>query len=178
MNIKKGKRGFTLLELLIVIAIIGILTSIVLATLDAGKQKSNDTKRVAELKEIQKALNLYFVDNGHYPREGFGEDSGSGVICSGCSGGINTILAQYMTEVPQDPLYFADPTNYYYYYDGNHLCGGQVSQAVVFAAQLETEGWGNLSDADDLCTSWGAEGRISGVDNSYNIAIGNSGNNY
>lgn len=173
----RRNKGFTLLELLVVIAIIGVLAAVVIATLDAGNQKSNDTKRVAELKEIQKALNLYFVDNGHYPREGFGEDMGSGVICPGCVGGINSILEEYMTEVPQDPLYFSDPDNYYYYYDGRHACGGEVDQAVVFVVNMETENWGNYN-GHAVCSSWASEGRTPTVaNNSYNIPIGNSGNN-
>lgn len=170
-------RGFTLMELLIVIAIIGILAAAVLASLDAGKEKSQDSRRVAELKEIQKALNLYFVDHGHYPREGFGEDTGSGIICPTCTGGINTILADYMTEVPQDPNH--DGVSYYYYYDGRHACGGQLDQAVVFAAQMQTSGWGNYLDTSDLCAGWDTEGRGTPVGtNSYNVAVGSSGNNY
>ncbi len=170
-------KGFTLLELLIVIALIGILSAVALASLNAGKEKSQDSRRVAELKEIQKALNLYFVDNGHYPREGFGEDTSSGMICASCVGGINLILDAYMSEVPEDPSH--DGITYYYYYDGRHACGGQEDQAVVFAAQMQTTGWGNYASTGDLCTSWEAEGRGSPVGtNSYNVVIGTSGNNY
>lgn len=52
--------GFTLIELLVVIAIIGVLASIVLASLNSAREKSRDARRVADIKQIQLALELYF----------------------------------------------------------------------------------------------------------------------
>lgn len=63
----KAFRGFTLIELLVVIAIIGILASIVLVSLTGARLKSRDGQRLAELKEMQKALELYYSTNGRYP---------------------------------------------------------------------------------------------------------------
>lgn len=65
---KKGyKRGFTLIELLVVIAIIGILASIVLASLDSARKKGRDARRIADVKETQLALELYYDANGVFP---------------------------------------------------------------------------------------------------------------
>jgi len=64
---KKAAKGFTLIELLVVIAIIGILSSVVLASLNTARLKSRDTRRVADIKQIQLALQLYFDANGEYP---------------------------------------------------------------------------------------------------------------
>jgi len=61
------KKGFTLIELLVVIAIIGILSSVVLASLNTARLKSRDAKRVADIKQVQVALELYFDDNRKYP---------------------------------------------------------------------------------------------------------------
>ena len=60
---KKAKAGFTLIELLVVIAIIGILASVVLASLNSARLKSRDARRVADIKQIQLALELYFDEN-------------------------------------------------------------------------------------------------------------------
>lgn len=61
------KRGFTLIELLVVIAIIGILSAVVLASLTSARQKSRDAKRIAEVGQIQKALDLFYDINQTYP---------------------------------------------------------------------------------------------------------------
>lgn len=70
---KKFKSGFTLIELLVVIAIIGIIASIALISLEESRQKSRNASRVTQIKEYQKAFNLYFSDTGHYPMFGSGE---------------------------------------------------------------------------------------------------------
>jgi prepilin-type N-terminal cleavage/methylation domain-containing protein len=64
---KMYQRGFTLIELLVVIAIIGILASIVLASLDSARKKGRDARRIADLKQIQLALELSYDANGVYP---------------------------------------------------------------------------------------------------------------
>ena len=63
------QKGFTLIELLVVIAIIGILASVVLVSLNSARAKSRDAKRLADVRQIQTALELFFNDNGSYPSE-------------------------------------------------------------------------------------------------------------
>jgi len=64
---KSYKRGFTLIELLVVIAIIGILASIVLASLDSARKKGRDARRIADIKQLQLALELYYDQNNQFP---------------------------------------------------------------------------------------------------------------
>lgn len=71
------KDGFTLIELLVVIAIIGLLSSVTLASLDGARVKARDAARIAAVHEIQKAIELYALDNnGTYP--GYGGSGGVG----------------------------------------------------------------------------------------------------
>lgn len=61
------RRGFSLVEVLIVIAIIGLLSSTILASLSVARQKARDVKRVAEMGQITRALTLYFDSHQSYP---------------------------------------------------------------------------------------------------------------
>jgi len=80
------KRGFTLIELLVVIAIIGILSSVVLASLNTARLKSRDTRRVADIKQLQLALALYFDSNAAYPSA------------------LSSLAPTYIAVIPTDPV--------------------------------------------------------------------------
>ena len=63
-----GRQGFTLMELLIVIAIIGILISISVASYGSAQKKARDARRHADLKAVQNAWEQYYADNNaSYP---------------------------------------------------------------------------------------------------------------
>lgn len=63
MKIKNNKKGFTLIELMVVIAIVALMSSIVLSALTSTRTKARDTDRIAELRNIEKALHLYSISN-------------------------------------------------------------------------------------------------------------------
>ncbi len=79
--------GFTLIELLVVIAIIGLLSSVVLASLNSARQKGRDARRVADLKQLQVALELYYSSQGNpaYPSA------------------LSTLAPTYIASIPVDP---------------------------------------------------------------------------
>lgn len=66
-------KGFTLIEVLIVIAIIGLLASVVLVGLGSFRSRGRDTRRIADLRATQNALELYYTKTNEYP-----DDSGAG----------------------------------------------------------------------------------------------------
>ncbi len=64
---KKNKQGFTLIELLVVIAIIGLLSTLSIVALNQARARSRDARRLADVKQIQTALEMYYNDQGSYP---------------------------------------------------------------------------------------------------------------
>ncbi len=64
---KKREQGFTIVELLIVIVVIGILALLVITTYAGIQAKARNSKRVSDVKSLQTQLEAYFSQNGYYP---------------------------------------------------------------------------------------------------------------
>lgn len=64
---KLNSKGFTIIELLVVIVIIGILVALALPNLFSAQQRGRDTERKNDLKNISQKLETYFNDNTSYP---------------------------------------------------------------------------------------------------------------
>lgn len=64
---QKNQKGFTIIELLVVIVIIGILVALALPNLFAAQARGRDSDRKNELKNLQQRLETHFNDNGSYP---------------------------------------------------------------------------------------------------------------
>lgn len=64
-----SSQGFTLIELLVVIAIIGILSTVVLFSLNDARTGARDTRRIADLRQIQLKLESYYSENDQYPAD-------------------------------------------------------------------------------------------------------------
>ena len=62
--------GFTLIELLVVISIIGLLSTLAVVALSSARAKTRDTKRLADIKQLQTTLDLYYEKYGSYPVSG------------------------------------------------------------------------------------------------------------
>ncbi len=63
----KNKKGFTLIEMLIVVTIIALLSSLVLVGLRPARTAARDARRVVDLNEVRNGLELYFNKCGYYP---------------------------------------------------------------------------------------------------------------
>lgn len=109
---KKNKsKGFTLIELMVVISIIGLLSSIVLASLQSAREKAVLAKAVGEMKGLQTALELYKSKFGVYPgsvNTNYGDDDKCNHLChQGFDNLIQTELVnnKFISKVPHAPNY-------------------------------------------------------------------------
>ena len=102
----KNKSGFTLIELLVVIAIIGLLASVVLLALNSARQKSRDAKRLADVRQIASAFELFFNDVSAYPSIGYNANIvfGSGDTSAQNPQGTKVLLTPtYIGLIPTAP---------------------------------------------------------------------------
>src|SRR3989344_8242395 len=132
-----NKRGFTLIELIVVIAIIGTLTALIVNKVNDVRARARDSKRKQELSGLKTALRLYYNDYQAYPAAPAGNDDilGCGATgtsaCGGSGSGFSTTASDYMKQLPE-----------FYYYS-------QDSNGEGFTVKLTLE---NASDPD-LTTS-------------------------
>ena len=92
------RKGFTLIEMLIVVAIVGILASVVLIGLGPTQRSGRDARRLADLKQVQTGLELYYQKNGSYPNTTtWTGASGLMGILTGVGAGLG------ITNLPNDP---------------------------------------------------------------------------
>ncbi len=110
------KSGFTLIELLVVISIIGVLSAVVISALNSARLKARNVERISNLRQVQKALEMYFNDNGVYPpKPGLGtyssECPGTGDVVgwgpysatSSANSVIPGLIPNYIAKLPTDP---------------------------------------------------------------------------
>lgn len=109
----QSRAGFTLVEILIVMVIVGILATIGFGSFQTSQLKSRDASRKSDLKQIGNALETYYNDHGQYPTD-------TGGLINGCNGGqpcdwgealVDDKGSVYMIKLPSDPQ--KDRTYYY-----------------------------------------------------------------
>lgn len=172
MNIYRNthrQRGFTLMELLIVMVILSILVAIATGAYASSTRRGRDNRRKNDLRSLSTALETYYGDKGRYP-------TGTGGVIMGCGSGDTSACdwgdttngfkdqygTLYMVLMPQDPL-TASQTYYY------------VSSGTSYKIYAKLENTNDAGDGVDQDGYAGTDCSITGtVECTYGIASSNT----
>lgn len=167
------RRGFTLMESLTLVAVLGVLGSVGIAIVDGVRENERDDKRVSDVEQLEFALEEYYEVHGHYPvstdcNSGLSDPNEhwcrSSVTSDGSwikHNGISGALAEYFPDgeplapdqATEPGTQFPDLHEYYYFsHQGNGA--GQAGQWYMIVTRLEAAN--HPIQADDIaqtCTS-------------------------
>lgn len=150
LNSGNFSKGFSLIELLVVISIIGILMGLSIFGLQGAREASRDSKRKADLEQIRSALEIYKADCDKYPigsgNPSVALDTGGGQLGGDGSTSSCPVTNAYMTHIPTDPT---SPNGAYLYYsDGNvyQICANlENGTGVVTCGTVSSCGTGSCN---------------------------------
>ena len=177
-------RGFTIVELLIVVVVIGILASITLIAFGGVQAKARDSQRLQDIKTIVKALELYKTNNGIYPDEISTTNGGGWEVTTDGTSATNFLSALIssgvVSKVPLDPRNIGDSSGvlnslsaswsgnnqmyfYYRYPAGNSGCDSARGDFYVLGVtrmDTVTAGTSHASSPGFVCTgrNWASSG--------------------
>jgi general secretion pathway protein G len=101
-NRLRGREGFTLLEIMVVIVILGLLAALVVPKLIGRTEEAKQTQTLLQIKNIEQALQLFKLDNGFYPASEQGIEA---LVRAPEVGRIPKSYRKggYLDRVPKDP---------------------------------------------------------------------------
>ncbi len=134
------KDGFSLIEIIIVMGIIGLLATAAVVGYSSQQGSARDTRRFEDVKKISDALEFYFEDNGKYaPKETWYADTSIGASLGATppspalsdwapNSDLRDLVTQnYLSSLPKDPI---NNTDYHYRFELDDQLRGYLIQAV------------------------------------------------
>lgn len=126
----KERKGFTLIEILIVVAIIAILASVVLVGLGPTQEAGRDARRISDLSEVQNGLELYYNKYGIYPGTAAGVvGAPAATTWASVSASVTGANVGITSAFPNDP---SSGKSYQYWYNAansHYVVGAHLENA-------------------------------------------------
>lgn len=127
----KNQSGFTILELIVVVAVIALLSSMLIFAVDQTQAKSRDSKRAVQLQEFVKAFELYYTEFGRYPDDGVADAGQAAIFNNTSSMAVDLSSAGYLSRVPADSRH--DDTK------GHVYCASNDGASMAVAINTERD---------------------------------------
>lgn len=164
-------KGFTLLELLITVAIIAMLSAVAISSFTYLQKNSRDTRRMSDLKVIQSALEQYRADQGFYPTGFFGSSLTNRV---GRLPPLPSSVVTYLNKIPKDPISAVRGgvgyTYLYLAFPNNSFCNNSSSLCTRYCIYANLEVIPDLSDRPGQCQYFGSASIDMFIYNNYVVA--------
>jgi general secretion pathway protein G len=110
MSLKNKQAGFTLIEMMIVVAIMAIMSAMLAPTLFNQVSKAEKSRTASDIRQIESALKFYRLDNYRYPSQSEGLEA---LVSAPSGSGTGSWNGPYLESVPKDawkePYKYANP---------------------------------------------------------------------
>ncbi len=149
INLKTPRKAFTLIELIVVIGIIGLIAAISLISLSSVREKSRNTRRVADIKQLHTALEMYYDETGHYPNNINNPIEANGNV--------------YLKQIPTNPTPRDDgdcKNDDYIYATSSNSASGASSYYLAYCISQEI---GGIDAGGNTATDQGLETKDCGI---------------
>jgi prepilin-type N-terminal cleavage/methylation domain-containing protein len=127
----KANQGLTVIELMVVVLIIALVSTIGVVAIRNAQVKARDAKRAYDLSQYAKALVIYSQEHGG----NFPDSNYNGPI--GCGRSIDSQLVKYIPNLPRDPLDVKRNCSPSYYYIADNVCSGNIAP-TIHVKKMET----------------------------------------
>jgi general secretion pathway protein G len=149
---RTARRGFTLIELVVILSILAILSGVLVPRVGSHLRSSRDARRLADIQAIREAVEQYHLDRGAFPPANTNSAFGGWDVSN--DGDFIQVLCDYgyLEETPRDPI--NDETyqyRYYVYPPGSYGCRGSGSFYVLGIRTFESVGFAAKNKGSFAC---------------------------